>query len=235
MTDIHAHILHGIDDGPKTLEDSINLIKKIVGIGVETIAATSHFYPMLEPKECYVSKHLLRLSEITKQLDDEEIKVKIVPGAEVLLDEFLLNQSDLSGICYNGGKHILLELPKKNLDYDESVMLIERVMSYYNVVPVIAHAERYKCLVRNIRNVEYLKDMGCLIQLDSDCFFDRFAQRHFGFHLLKNNLADIVGSDCHNTSTRSSNLHLAYGIIAEKMGNDVVDMLKYNANVIVGN
>lgn len=234
MIDVHTHILHDMDDGPATLEESINLIKKIAETGVDAVAATSHFYPIVESKESYVSKRNVRLAELSKRLDEESINVKVIPGAEVLLSDFLLNQSSLRDVCYNEGRYILIELPKKYCDFDETVLLLEKVISYYNVIPVIAHAERYKCLVKDIKNIKYLKDMGCLIQIDSDCFIDCFAQRHFVFHLLRNNLVDVIGSDCHDAVKRSSNLSLAYKTIADKRGTDIVEALKLNAKVIVG-
>lgn len=235
MTDIHTHVLHGMDDGPAKLEDSISLIKKLAQTGVDTVAATSHYYPIVESPEKYVSKRSASLDLVTKRLDSEGINVRIIPGAEVLLNRLILNQSDIRELCYNKGKHILLEISQKNFDFDESTELIERIMSYYNVVPVIAHVERYPFFVKNIRWLEYLKDMGCLIQLDSSCFLDGFMEKHFGFKLFKKNLADVVGSDCHNMVTRGPNLDLAYNVIEKKLGADTVEMLKYNADFIVNN
>ena len=91
-------------------------------------------------------------------------------------------------------------------------------MSYYNVIPVVAHVERYPYFSKCIKNVQYLKDMGCLVQLDAQCFFDTFWLKHFGYTLLKKGLVDVIGSDCHDLKLRCPNLHSAYEVIGKKMG-----------------
>ena len=81
--------------------------------------------------------------------------------------------------------------------------------------------------------MQYLKDMGCLVQLDAQCFFDTFWLKHFGYTLLKKGLVDVIGSDCHDLKLRCPNLHSAYEVIGKKMGKDTVDLLKYNADCVI--
>lgn len=233
MTDIHSHILHCTDDGPKELSDSIKLIEAMADTGVTRVAATSHYYSATESPEHYVANRAERISEIEALLKEKGTQIEIIPGAEVLIDRLILNQKDLSSLCYNGGNYILLEIPRAEYEYDEYVALIERIMSYYNVIPVVAHVERYPYFSKCVKNVEYLKDMGCMIQLDAQCFFDTFWLKHFGYTLLKKGLVDVIGSDCHDMALRYPNLHLAYEVIEKKMGRDTVDFLKRNADSII--
>ena len=233
MTDIHAHILHETDDGPAEISDSIKLIETLSATGVKRVAATSHYYAAVEFMEEYVENRDLKIAEIREALDKKNVDIEIFTGAEVLMDRLILNLKDISGLCYNGGKHILLEIPHADADYREYVGLIERIMSYYNVIPVVAHVERYPYFSRCVKNVEYLKDMGCMVQLDAQCFFDTFKLKHFGYTLLKKGLADVVGSDCHDLKLRCPNLHSAYEVIGKKMGKDTVDLLKYNADCVI--
>lgn len=233
MTDIHSHILHKTDDGPAELSDSINLIKKLAATGVKRVAATSHYYSALMSWDEYEKNRNKRIAEIEEQLKNESIPVEIIPGAEVLIDRLILNQKDMRSLGYNGGKYILLEIPHTDSDYGEYVGLIEKIMSYYNVIPVVAHVERYPYFSRCVNNVKYLKDMGCMVQLDAQCFFDSFRLKHFGYTLLRKGLVDLVGSDCHDLTLRCPNLHSAYEVIGKKMGNGVVDFLKENAEMIV--
>ena len=233
MTDIHSHILHGTDDGPETLEESIALLKVLESTGVNRIAATSHYYSAVEALEEFTALRSLRIAELKESLKNEGMKIEIIPGAEVLMDRLILNSKDIRGLCYNGGRHILLEIPHEDADYGEYAGIIERIMSYYNVIPVVAHVERYPYFSRCVKNVEYLKDMGCMIQLDAQCFFDSFRIKHFGYTLLKKGLADVIASDCHDLDLRVPNLHAAYDAVEKKMGKDTVELLKANANEII--
>ena len=233
MTDIHSHILHGTDDGPETLSESIALLKVLEGTGVNRIASTSHYYSAVESVEEFTALRSLRIAELEECIKAEGMKIKIVPGAEVLMDRLILNRKDISELCYNGGKHILLEIPHEDADYGEYVGIIERIMSYYNVIPVVAHVERYPFFLKCLKNVEYIKDMGCMVQLDAQCFFDSFRMKHFGYTLLKKGLADVIASDCHDLELRAPNLHAAYDAVEKKMGKDTVELLKANANEII--
>ena len=75
--------------------------------------------------------------------------------------------------------------------------------------------------------------MGCLVQLDAQCFFDTFWLKHFGYTLLKKGLVDVIGSDCNDLNLRYPNLHNAYDVIGKKLGHDTVGFLKYNADSII--
>lgn len=233
MTDIHSHILHETDDGPATLDDSIHLLTTLYETGVDRVVATSHYYSAIQSPEEFVANRSARISEIEAELENKGVGIGILPGAEVLIDRLILNQKSLKGLCYNGTRHILLEIPHTERNYGDYVELIERIMSYYNVIPVVAHVERYPYFSKCIKNVQYLKDMGCLVQLDAQCFFDTFWLKHFGYTLLKKGLVDVIGSDCHDLKLRCPNLHSAYEVIGKKMGKDTVDLLKYNADCVI--
>ena len=233
MTDIHTHILHGIDDGPSTLSDSIKLIAALAETGIKRIAATSHYYAAVESKEEFIKNRTKKIIELETQLNNNGIDIKIIPGAEILMDRLILNHKDLKDLCYNGNRYALLEIPHANADYNEYIELIERIMSYYNIIPVVAHVERYPYFAKSVKNVEYLKDMGCKIQLDAQCFLGSFMTKHFGHTLLKKGLVDVIGSDCHDLAERGPNLHGAYSIIKKKHGIDTVNMLMENAETII--
>lgn len=234
MTDIHSHILHRIDDGPAEISDSIELIKGMVNTGITRICATSHYYFAKESPEAFVAKRTRRIDELKKRLTEENVDVEIFSAGEVLIDKLILNRESISELCYNGGKYILLEMPMREFDYDSCMSIVDRVMSYFNVVPVIAHIERYPFFVKNEKKIKYLKDMGCLIQLDANCFFDGFISKRFCCKLIKKGLADVIASDCHNLTNRYPNLHFAYDFVGKRFDNDVVGFFKRNADKIVG-
>lgn len=233
MTDIHTHILHKIDDGAPDLSAGLAIAKALTQGGVTKIAATPHYYGEHMPPDEFAKLRDERIVQLSQALENEKIRLDIVPSAEVLLDRLLLNNSSLECLCYGNKNRILLEMPKFDGDFDEYSELIWQIMSYYNVNPVIAHIERYPYFIKNIGAVRSLKDMGCMIQLDADCFLGSFAMKRFGLKLIKNGLADVIGSDCHNTGTRKPNLHEAYDYIRKKTDADTAAMLMQNAERIV--
>ena len=228
MVDMHTHVLHNIDDGPKTLEESISLIEKLEQAGVTDIVATSHYFSASTSIEDFYVRGTKRLEELRKAVADKNIGVNIYFGAEVHIDKILLNYSSLEKLCFENTDYILLEIPPAFFSED-AFELIDKIVSYYPIKPIIAHAERYSYL-KNTRALTYLKQMGCIIQADTECILGKsLCARLFAFKMIKEGLVDIVASDCHDTKKRKSNLNLAYDAIEKKLGKQTVERLKANA------
>lgn len=232
MIDFHTHFLPGIDDGAKELSDSLEMLGVMKSSGITTVVATPHYYgDRLSPDEFAD----LRDKKIAEVANADRSGIEIIPAAEVLLDRLLLNQSkeSLKRLCYGGGNTILLELPQINGNFEEYADIVFSLMSYFNLNVVIAHVERYAYFLKNPDSVAYLKEVGCTVQLDADCFFGSFGVRRFALKLIKNGLADVIASDCHNLSSRRPNLAEAYGYVAKKLGDGVAEKLKKNAESVL--
>lgn len=233
MVDIHTHILPRIDDGPENLEDSIQLINALALSGVTHIVSTSHYYSENISYDRFVDRRSRRLTEIRQAIKEHNIPVDIISGCEVNISKLILNLDTVKELCFENTNKILLEIPHQETELDTALDLIEKIISYYNVVPVVAHVERYDFFLKKMKNIEYLKDMGCIIQIDAHCLFERFRDKRFAIKAIEKGYVDVVASDCHDTTSRKPNLAEAYDVVAKKLGDQAVQMLKDNAENVI--
>lgn len=232
MVDMHTHILHNIDDGPKKLEESICLIEKLEQAGVTDVVATSHYFSARTPIDDFYALGTRRLQELRNAVSEKNININIHFGAEVHIDKILLNYTSLNPLCIENTNYILLEIPSAFFAED-AFELIDKIVSYYPVKPIIAHVERYNYL-KNKKSLSYLKQMGCIIQVDSQCFLKKsMFDRHFAFKMIKAGLVDLIASDCHDTKKKKPELNLAYDAIEKKLGKQTVEKLKANARKLI--
>ncbi len=228
MIDIHSHVLYNIDDGPKTLEDSLALINESYIRGISKLCATSHYYSSHMPIEEFVDRRNRRVNELRDELAVRQIGVEIVSAAEVHMTEVIFNVSDISALCYEGTNYMLLEIPHSEKHFEKPFHMIERLTSYYNVRPVIAHIERYSYLCSNDENLMRLRDLGCLFQIDAEILLaGPFFKKRAIMKLLREGLVDFVASDCHGDK-RCQNLDVAFELIEKKLGADIAKRLKSN-------
>ncbi len=159
MVDLHTHILFGIDDGPKALDESLSLLKNAVQTGVTTFVTTSHYYSERTPYSDFVTKRNARFVALQEACAEKEPSIRLLRGAEVHIDPFLLNLPNFHDLCFEGTNRALLEIPHSAARLEEALPLIDRIMSYFNIVPIIAHVERYPFL-RKIRDLATLHELG---------------------------------------------------------------------------
>ena len=233
MVDLHTHVLFHIDDGPKTLDDSLEILKKQASDGVSDVVATSHFHPDHMPLEKFTDCRDKRLCSLRQAASEQNIPLRLHHGAEVRLGKLLFNLKSLSPLCFEGTSNLLCEISHTADDMNEVLQLIDRTMSSYNIQPVIAHVERYGFFCKKMQNLRYLHEMGCIIQVDTACFLGGLRDRMFAFKALKEGYIDIIASDCHNMTDRAPNLAEAYALIEKKCGKEAVTRLQENAAALV--
>ncbi len=236
MTDIHAHVLHNFDDGPADLEGSLKLLADCEKKGVSRIVCSSHYYSSRMPPETFLAKRKRRLDELTRAMEENNIHVELIKGAEVNISEILLNQDDISHFCIGNTRNMLFEIPSTENSFQRVEELIERISSYFNVKPIIVHIERYKYLSAHPENLMKLKMRGCKIQIDAQVLTEHslFLKGKI-LNYIKEGLVDFVASDCHGDKRRVQNLPDAYRIIEQKLGTEYAKVLDKNAKSICFN
>lgn len=219
MIDIHSHIIYGIDDGPKNLDDSIAMLQMAIKDGINGIIATSHYnnifnYDMKEMEKNFYT--------ILKKVFDEKLEIELYLGNEAYLDEFLLGAL-LSGNCKTLGKsqYVLIEI-----DYNASFNIVEKMLFDIMIngyIPIIAHCER---LVRNEKDcikLLKLKNRGCLLQINSSAILKAKKKwlKKWMIKRLKDNTISFISSDAHDIKVRKPILKEAYNIVRKKAGEDI--------------
>lgn len=197
FVDIHNHILPGIDDGAKNVQESINLIEKLKALGINQFIPTPHvmqdFYPNTD--ESIGGAYQELLENITpKTLSG----ITINPAAEYMLDdtfEKLLKTQDLYSLKKN---YILVEL-----SYFQPPINLESIISEiknHGYIPVLAHPERYSFYHNKFDYYKRLKLLGCLFQLNLLSLSNHYGSNveKTALKLIEEELIDFTGSDVHN-------------------------------------
>jgi protein-tyrosine phosphatase len=197
QTDMHSHILPGIDDGADSLETSLKLIRGMKELGYKKLIATPHImWDMYRNTPDIVHR---KLDEVRKAVKDAGIDIELGAAAEYFLDEHvedLLNKKEpLLTISEN---KVLAEFSLAFPPMNIKEMLFEMQMQGY--LPIIAHPERYTYLQRNRDFYEELRDTGCLFQLNILSLSGHYGKgvMELAQYLLRNNYYSLVGTDLHH-------------------------------------
>lgn len=205
MIDLHSHILPGIDDGAKTIEDTIAMARIAVDNGTTVIAATPHVIEgrWLPEWSCIQSL----CAELSRELKREKIALTIVPGAEVALNMDILNLIEGPGqYCLNGGRYMLVELPATHIPQyaDEFFFTLQS----RGISPILAHPERHPEIAHKPELIVEWVSKGILMQVNGPSLVGKMGERAMKTAevLLASQLVHFLGSDTHSPRTRTPRL-----------------------------
>lgn len=194
QTDIHSHILCGIDDGAYKPAITQKALADLSREGVSFLGLTPHYYPSHKPMSRFLAQREKAYEELLEM--PEAKKFRFALGAEVYFTETLFNYDDLSPLCYEGTRLMLTELEYGELYTSTTRRRLTRLVEDYRITPVLAHIDRYSYLLRDPSILEELRDVGCLFQVNFLSFGSFFTRRRL-LRLAKRNLIDFIGEDIH--------------------------------------
>lgn len=218
MIDFHSHILPGMDDGSKSVEQSIEMLTALKQQGITKVVATPHFYANCESVADFIRRRQSCFQKLSDRIGDG--LPHILLGAEVRYYEGISRLENLSELCVQGSRMLLLEMPVSTWSEFMLRDLID-LAGKKDIILVLAHIERYLRLQNN-GVFEDLLDSGILMQMNSGFVIDFFTRRK-ALKLLKNKQVHIMGTDCHNMTNRSPNFSDAGEIIIKKLGKPFFD------------
>ena len=198
-TDMHSHLLPGIDDGAKDIETSLDLIRGMKALGFQKLITTPHIiWDVFRNTPGIIREKLALVQDAVK---NEGIDVEIQAAAEYFLDEHvedLLKKKE--PLLTVSGNKVLAEFSMAFPSMNVKDLLFEMVMAGYQ--PIVAHPERYVYLQKNRDFYRELKDMGCLFQLNLLSVYGYYgkAVRELSEYLLSEDYYDLVGTDLHNVN-----------------------------------
>ncbi|KQL42441.1 tyrosine protein phosphatase [Bacillus sp. FJAT-25509] len=233
MIDLHCHILPGLDDGPITMEDSINMARAAVDNGIHTIVASPHHQNGRYNTDR--KKILEKVEELNYVLKQKAIPLTILPGQEVRLYGELIQDFELNRIVSinDGRRYLLCELPSSHIPHFTKKLFYE--MQANRIIPILVHPERNKVLINEPDILFEFVQKGILTQLTASSITGTFGKRiqKFAFKCIDANWVHTIASDAHNTKNRNFELLDAYGIIREKYGIETEFLMRENAQSIV--
>lgn len=206
MTDIHCHILHGIDDGPRDIDTALRLCMLAMENGIDTIVATPHLTTLGE-LDAFIDFRDNRLDELRYEIKRREMLIDIYAGAEVYASEELFYPLSLEKATINGSRYILVEFDFMGLSFSSVLRYIEEIRRR-DLVPIIAHPERYSFLQVQYDRVNFLMDMGALFQINAGSLASMCGREEFNlaYEMVLKNAASFIGSDAHSLRNRPNDM-----------------------------
>lgn len=205
MIDMHSHFLPQIDDGSRSVEETFQMIKEASKAGFTAIVSASHY--IANTYDFNKEERREIINAISSNLSKENIDIKLYNGAEVYIDTNIIEKVK-KGIIpkINNSRYLLMELPMQNKMLSTDNILYNLLSS--NIVPIIAHPERYKYVQDNPNILIDLIEKGVLFQANFASVIGHYGNnaKKTVIKLLQNNMIHCLGTDCHRADTIYSNM-----------------------------
>ncbi|MFC7685310.1 tyrosine-protein phosphatase [Ureibacillus sp. GCM10028918] len=234
MIDMHSHFLWNVDDGPKTFEESIELLKQAAKEGITDLISTSHSqHPQYNAKFDTVND---QIQQLQIELTNRNIPLTLYRGHEVRLNEkliSLLQEGQIHKLA--NSNYVLLELPSSHVpNYAKNII---HQLSIQGLTAIIAHPERNKGIAEKPERLECLIREGAVAQITAGSLAGHFGKsvQKLSLDLVSANLVHTYGSDVHNLTTRPFLFEKGLAYLEKKKRLDAVDLLLKNNKSIIRN
>ena len=216
MTDLHVHILPGVDDGSPNLSTSLEMAEMAAQSGVRILAVTPHANQtgIEGVEDGYVNYESEQLEEqfyrLEREINREHIPISLVRGMEIMsIGPLEKKIRERKLIPLHESRYYLIEVPAMGK------------------IPVLAHPERYFCVQDTPELLYEVREMGAVLQINKGSVFGRFgeeAERTARF-LLENRLAGCVASDAHGADYRTTDMRPVRQFLEERYGEAYAQLL----------
>jgi len=212
VSDLHVHLLPGLDDGPSDEDEAIALAAKLAGDGVRRVATTPHLrfdYPNVRPDELAA-----RTAALQERIDSERIDLDLVTAGEVAIEwAMAASDDDLRLVSYGQrGQDVLIETPYGPLPAIFEELLLRVTDRGYRIL--LAHPERNHTLQNNPERLGRMVEQGVLVQITASALASserRSRSRRLARELLREGHAHVIASDSHGAIQRAA---LSQGVAA---------------------
>lgn len=203
MIDFHTHILPDMDDGSRSVEESLAMLQAEGDAGIERVVFTPHFYASQNSPKEFLCRRKESWSALLPNMYRGLPKVSF--GAEVQYFEGICQAAEIAALRIAGTPYLLLEMPFRRWE-DRMLDDILELSTHPDTIVVLAHIDRYLSNVSS-RSLAYLRDNGVKIQMNVSVFGER-RQGHLAMSMLKAGEVHILGTDCHSMGHRRPNWDL---------------------------
>lgn len=224
FTDIHSHFIYGVDDGAKTRADMEAMLDAAHTDGITSLFATSHMTPGLQPFD--FSAYQKHLDEARSYCEHKGYAMALYSGAEILYSPALQDYVvDHRLPTLEDSDHVLMEfMPDVTLEELESVL---ELMERYGYVTVLAHIERYACLLRgnSVGKLKEFYNVRCQVNANTVLSKRGFFQTRRIRSWFEKEQIDFVASDAHDVRNRPFRMKGAYDVLRQNYGQDYAELL----------
>ena len=230
MIDFHTHIIHHIDDGAKTIEESVKMLEEAYINGTDTVVLTSHYYPKdNEHLNTYISRRNRKYQELKDACIGKEVP-RLLLGAEVNVRDKFYSLEKLPELCIEGTDYMLVEMPF--VKWNENVIEDLYNLTLRGVKLIIAHIDRYMKFPE--KELCLLDELSPVYQVNSEIMCSYFGKKRL-LKLLNANRVHVLGSDMHGINRRVNTLHKAYNKLEKHLGVDFINRLNINGQAVLEN
>ena len=231
ITDFHSHVLPGIDDGSKSVEESVAMLRMEAAQGISRVVATPHFYARYESPDGFLQKRDASEKVLRAAMVRENDLPELFIGAEVYYYRGISESEFLPQLAIRGTNCVLIEMPPSPWE-DSMYRELVKIREKRGLLPIIAHIDRYIAPFRTFGIPERLEELPVLVQANAEFFLERATAR-LAMKLLKADKIQLLGSDCHNLKSRKPDLGEAMKQIERKLGKPILEKLSnYEAVVL---
>ncbi len=223
-TDFHSHILPGVDDGSKTVKESLELLRMEAQQGIRRVVVTPHFYANHDTPERFLRRRSAAWERLQAAMADQPDLPEVILGAEVYYFHGMSDSDVLPQLTIGEKKFIMIEMP--NVAWTENMYReLENIYKKQGITPIIAHIDRYISPFRGHGILKRLEELPVLVQANGE-FFMRPLTAAMALRMLKENRIHLLGSDCHDSSVRKPNLGKTVQKIEKYLGASVLERME---------
>jgi protein-tyrosine phosphatase len=224
FTDIHAHILPGIDDGAADMDETLKMVSIAYDEGIRTMICTPHY----SSGQLNMSiPHLRSLfDEVTKKVKRAFPEFRLMLGQEIHYQDSVLKKlRDGEILTLNNTTFCLIEF--NNMAPYETIFQAVRTLTASGYRPIIAHVERYQCLYRQENLWYQLIRTGAYTQMNFDSIPGNMFDRHnfYCLKMIENGLVHFLGTNCHNAIYRKPQIKPALHVLDKKIDKNTINRI----------
>jgi protein-tyrosine phosphatase len=233
MIDIHCHIIPNIDDGSRSIEDSVRQLRDMADGGIESVFLTSHYFKghYEYTRETYNQK----FEELSAALRNQSISINLIPGFEVFLQHGIQEDIAKHNLTMGNSSYVLVETELNGLPDDFYANIYSLLRKGYK--PILAHAERYVSLMNRPEKIDTFIDRNLYVQINTGSLTGQYGNTvmRAAWKMLDNGWVHFLGSDDHVRSQFGSYLE-ALEMIEEKYDSYTATLLSsLNPSKIIQN
>lgn len=222
MIDIHSHLVYNVDDGSKSIEDTIHMLKEAKKAGFTDVICTPHY--MEDYYEVSCDEVASKISKMRDLADG--INIKIHQGNEIYANENIINYiNSKQATSLNNSRYVLIEFPMQNepINMDQVIYLLLQA----GKVPIVAHPERYSYVRENPNMLLEYIEQGVLFQTNYGSIIGMYGNeiKETAKRLLTHNMIHFLGSDNHRVNTVYKHIPEALKTLEKWIGEDKVQEL----------
>lgn len=230
MVDFHSHILPEVDDGSRSVEESLQMLRMMQEQGVRQVVATPHFYANHDNPERFLKRRTKALQKLREAIGTEQLP-SVVPSAEVHYFDGISDCEVLDVLSIAGTNYILVEMPMRTWS-DRMYRELQDIHQKRGLMPIVAHVDRYISPFQTNGIPERLMELPVLVQANAEFFTRRFT-RPMALRMLRSGKIHLLGSDCHNLTDRRPDLGDAVRIIRKRLGDATLEEIARQERTIL--